>query len=425
MKNVLKIVSKRLSLGAGAFVLAASAVVAPLTAASIVRATSAVSMEANIKVANVTDGDTSYSNSVDARVDEVVKVQLWYHNREDFDSGKVAQNLRAMIDIPTTQGKSQTITGTVKGDNTNTATDTAQVNLSLDNAYLDYVEGSAKWRYNKGGKDGRAVCQTGNQAVPTNDPNDCYVTEGISDKVVTDEQGLVLEDAQPCFAYEATVTVLARVKASEVKINKYVSAHDGDNNVENNDWKLKNEAKPGDKVDYMIRFENKGNTELRDVMVGDNLARYTSYVEGSTWIYNNNNPDGRQLDNDNLTRGGINVGHYMPGAEGYIVFTAKIDEISGFEKCTTYTLKNVGIVQPEGMNEFYNTAWTTVPVVCEEGEEPETPTTPEKPEEELPEELPSTGPAAVLSGLFGTGAIAAGISNYLRSRRVLKDALNG
>lgn len=406
---------KRLMLVAAAVVMSVSAIANPM--ANVMAADANVRIEGSVKVANVTAGDTSYKDSVNAKVDQVVKVQMWYHNREDFDSGKIAKNLRTALNIPSTPGKNQTVTGTFKADNSNTVTDSAQVNLSLDNAYLDYIEGSAKWRYNKGGKDGRPECNTGAQPVPANDPNGCYVTEGISDNVVKSSTGVRLEDQKPCYAYEATVTVLMRVKSDQVKVNKYVSKHDGDNDIKNNDWQTKNSAKPGDKLDYMIRFENKGNTRLEDVVVGDNLPDYLEYIPGSTRIINGNNPNGVAAGTDMVYQGGIKVGDYNPGAAGYVVFSVKINDSNVFEHCGVYTLKNVGVVRPKGMNEFYNTAWTDVKVECEEGEEPQPPTE-VIPEEspKTPGELPSTGPASALASVVGVSALTYGAVLAIRRK---------
>lgn len=432
MKSVLNnvsVVTKRLVLVGAAVMLSVSSVAAGLTNA--IAQTANVEIEGSVQVANVTAGDTGYSDSVNAKVDQVVKVQVWYHNREDFDSNKIAKNLSVALDVPQVQGKQQTITGTIKGDNTNTVTDSANVNLTLDNAYLDYVEGSAVWKYNKGAYEGRSECQTGAEAVPSSDPNQCYANKTASDDIVNG--GVVLNDKmRPCFAYEATVTILLRVKASEVKVNKYVSAHDADHNPENNDWKVKNSAQPGDKMDYMIRFENKGNTVLEDVIVGDNLPGYMSVVPGSTYIINGNFPDGVNAGSDNIHQGGIDVGDYNPGAAGYVVFTVKINGSNVFEHCGLYTLKNVGVVRPAGMNEFYNTAWTDVNIVCEEGEEPQPPvvvTPPENPEQptpqpETPNEIPATGPASILAGLFGASSLGYGIHTWILSRRRLNTALN-
>lgn len=70
---------------------------------------------------------------------------------------------------------------------------------------------------------------------------------------------------------------------------------------------------------------------------------------------------------------------------------------------------------------------TVKPVECKPGipenderceEKPETPKTPE-----VPGELPSTGPEAILGGLFGSSALGLGIHSWLNSRRALKDVL--
>src|SRR5688500_8742238 len=61
-----------------------------------------VRIESTVGVANQTAGDTTYKQSVDAQVDEVVKIQVWYHNMEEEDSGKIAEDLNVKIDIPNT-----------------------------------------------------------------------------------------------------------------------------------------------------------------------------------------------------------------------------------------------------------------------------------------------------------------------------------
>lgn len=355
-------VPQRIVMGFSALAIAASAVFVPL---STVRATTSgsVAIEGDIKVANVTKGDTSYSQSVNAQVDEVVKVQVWYHNKEDAYSGKLANNLKVGISIPTTAGKSQTIGGKISADNANTVDKSASVNLSTDQASLEYIAGSAKWRHNTGAEQGKAECITGND--PKGAPASCYTETAISDDVAKGGSGIRLEDTKPCFAHEATVTVLMRVKASAVKVNKYVSAHDGDNNAKNNNWQTTNTANAGDKLDYMIRFENKGNTTLKNVIVGDNLPDYMTYVPGSTYVYNANHANGIAAGSDNVYKGGINVGSYAPGTEGYVVFTVQLDQNKKFAKCGNYVLTNVGLVRPEGMNEVYNTAKTTVNIPCQ------------------------------------------------------------
>ncbi len=352
--------SRRIVMGVSAFVIAASAVFIPLSA--VQAANESVRIEGKTEIANVTS-KAAYASSTDAKVDDVVKVQVWYHNRENADSGKVANNLKVGINIPTTAGKSQTITSTLSADNANTVTKTVGANLSVDNASLEYIPGSATWRHNVGADQNKPECITGND--PKGAPASCYTDTIISDDVAKGGAGVRLENLKPCYAYEGTITVLVRVKASAVKVNKYVSAHDGDTNVQNNKWELENTAKPGDKLDYMIRFENKGNTKLNDVMVGDNLPGYMSYVNGSTKLYNTTHPNGLAITNDNITKGGINVGAYMPGSTGYVIITTQVNQSKQFAKCGNYVLTNVGVVRPAGMKDIYNTAKTTVNIPCQ------------------------------------------------------------
>jgi uncharacterized repeat protein (TIGR01451 family) len=348
-------------------------------------AADSVTIESTTKVANQTAGDTTYKDSVAAKVDDVVKVQVWYHNREEADSGKIANNLKVKVDLPSTPGKNQTITGTVSSANSNTVTDSANVTLSLDNAHLEFIPGSAYWRHNKG-----------------DNTNVNYVTEKISDDVVNG--GVVVENAKPCFNFEATVTVMARVKASGVSITKQVRK------VGDKTWMGEISANPGDTVEYLITFKNEGNTELKNVVVGDNLPSHMTYVNGTTMLKNGANPNGVKITSDNVTHGGIDVGNYTPGANGFVWFQVKVgtDLDAGCHK-----LQNVGVVRPQGMNEFFNTAFVNVCV--------NQPTPPAPPVGGG--QLPQTGSESALAGMTGTGVLGYAVHTYRKSKRSVVDAL--
>lgn len=358
----------------------------------VANAADSVAIESQVNVANVTQ-NTQYAKSTSAKVDEVVKVQVWYHNRENADSGKVANNLNVKIGLPTAQGTTQTVTSTVSATNSNTVNDSATVNLSIPNASLAYIPGSAQWRHN-----------IGTNAAPN------YVTTTISDDVV--KTGVNLGDEQPCFNFEATVTVLARVVASEVSITKQVRV------LGQKDWVVNNTAKPGDTLEYLITFKNQGNTTLSNVAVGDNMPAHVTYVAGTTMLRNGANPNGVKINSDNVTKGGIDVGNYTPGAVGYVWFQAKIDSNLA---PGTYTLKNVGVVRPQGMNEFFNTAITTVTVATPQTTPP-TPTPTPTPTP-APTPLPQTGVADAFGGALGTSALGYSLQHYLRSKRSLLSAL--
>ena len=434
MKNFINYVSyipKQAVTSLAIFVLLLSAIAAPAIGSGVLAQDNEVRLEADTKVMNLND-NTGYQASVDAMVDDVIQVQVWFHNMEDAE-GPSAENLRVAIDVPTQPGANQTITSTVNADNADAVTSSANVNLSLDDAWLEYIgygegvdehSGGVQHRYNQGAEEGRDECLTGND--PAGPADDCYtsVNLGEAGDAIVDGGIVIDENFKPSFEFQSTLTILLRVKGEAVKVNKYVrNVTTGEE-----DWQLKNEARPEDVLEYMIRFENKGNTTLESVSVGDNLPDYIAYVPGSTIIINGNNPDGIDAESDNVWQGGIRVGDYAPGAAGYVIFRAQVDPVNVFEQCGTYTLKNVGVVRPEGMNEFYNTAHTDVKIICEEPEKPEEPEEPEKPEkpeeeEDMPEVLPEAGIGGILGGLFGSAGLGIGIRNWLSSRRKLLASL--
>lgn len=301
-----------------------------------------VQIEGSMGVANQTNGDTAYSQSVNASYNQVVKLQVYYHNRELPDSGKIAQNLRVKINIPTTPGTTQTQTATISADNSNTVTSQTTVNLNRSDAYLQYIPGTANWRHNTGTNTNLNIVDT-----------------PISDAVVTSGQGVVLENEQPCYNFSATVTVLARVMVPGTKVVKQVQKAS-----ETGKWAVSNTANPGDTLKYMISYTNTGNTVAKNVIVRDNLPPNMTYVPGSTVVTNGSNPAGAKDTTDAVTKGGIIIGDYAPGISAYVVFQVKIADASQLQ-CGVTRFTNVGIAHPETMPEYYNTAYTDVNKVCQ------------------------------------------------------------
>lgn len=335
ISNYLSYVPKSVSAFFGAimaFVLTFSAIAAP-----------AVRIESALGVANVTAGDTTYEDSVSAGYDEVVKVQLWYHNMEEADSGLVADDLTVKFDVPTGQGSTQTIKGTVGGSNTNTVTNTVTVDLGRDDAYLEYIPGSAKWRHNAG----------------TNE-NVNYQTVNISDDVVTKGAGLVIEDAEPCFNFEATVTILLRVRVPSVSIEKSVGIPG------QGDWGENVTVEQGDKVKFLFTVLNDGNAPLKNVIVGDVLPEGLEYVPGSTVATNGNHPDGIKITSDNIVSGGIDIGDFAVGGYTYVTFEAIVSEDASKFDCGMNTLVNKAVAKSDKAVIRTDTANVKVNVTCEQ-----------------------------------------------------------
>ncbi|MCA9324575.1 DUF11 domain-containing protein [Candidatus Saccharibacteria bacterium] len=330
-KRMFNTVSKRLA--AGAIVALALAFPVATTAAQTVK------LESSLGVLNVTRKESKFKHSTSASYDQVVKLQVYYHNTEEPNSGKIAKNLTVKINIPNGSGKTQTVTSKVSADNANTVKSTATISLDKSDAYLQYIPGSAIWRHNTG----------------TN-KNIKYVNTKISDKVVTSGAGLRLENEKPCYNFSATVTVLARVMVPGVTVEKHIS--------ENGKWVTSNQANPGETVKYMITYKNTGNTQQNDVVIRDGLPKGMTLVNDSTYLYNATNPNGVLITSNNLSNGGIVIGNYGPGANAFVIFKATLPSQDTLE-CGDNDFTNIGIAHPKGMSEYYAKADTKVTKECE------------------------------------------------------------
>jgi uncharacterized repeat protein (TIGR01451 family) len=333
--RIRKLASKRL------FGLAVAAIAIALPVSSISAAS--ITLEGSLGVANVTAGDTTYKPSVNASYDQVVKIQAFYHNRENPDSGKIANNLNVKIDIPEQPGAVQTVTTTIKGDDTNVINDSVTVNLGRDDAYLEYIPGSAVWRHNAG----------------TNE-NVNIVEQVISDNVVLGEGGVVVENAKPCYNFAATVTVLARVKIPSVGVSKKVrKAGTQDATTTNLN------VAPGTRLEYVVTAKNLSNTDLTNVYLRDPLPKGLTYVAGTAKKYYgsfNGTPLTAEEANA-FFNGKKNVGTLKPGASAFITFEAQVAESKDLA-CGAQSMKNIAVVDTDQTGEYNNSATVNTSKEC-------------------------------------------------------------
>lgn len=353
-------------------------------------------VDSTFKVGNVTQ-NVNYTGTVNAKTDDVVRYEIWYHNTELANSGKTANNLNIKVSLPTAKTTSHVATAVVGGTNTNVATNNATVNTAIATT-LEYIPGTAYRRHN-----------TGTDASPV------WVTERISDSVMT-ASGYTINRMNPCWNFQETITVQARVRASVVSINKQVKI-EGTNNA----WQAAIDAAPGQTVAYLITIKNEGNTSLTNVMVRDAMPPRMDFVEGSAVLRNSNFPNGTAL-SDLLIQGGVNVGNYAPGGVGYVRFTAVVP--AAVDRCMdNYRFNNAGIVRPEGMGDFSNYAEVIVDYPCVVP--PVTPpvTPPVVITGKGNEPLPTSGPAEAAAGAAGVTAIGGVSYAWLRSKKALLSAL--
>lgn len=376
-------------LGIASTVLAASTPVPP----------NGTRLESTFRVGNVTS-NANYAPSVGAQIDDVVRYEIWYHNTEVETSGKNANNVNIKVTLPTSTSRNHTATAVVGGSNTNVITNTALVTTSVD-TYLEYIPGTAYRRHN-----------TGTNANPI------WVTERISDNVVS-ASGYTFSTMNPCWNFQETITVQARVRANALTINKQVKIEGGST------WLTSVDAQPGQTVAYLITFTNVGNTTLRDVLIRDNMPPRMEYIPGSARLFNTTHPNGVVI-SDLLIQGGVNVGDYSPGANAQVRFQARVPQ--AVDRCVNdYFFNNVGVVRPAGMGEFYNTARVVVDYPCSVTPPP-TPPTPPTPTPITPTaitgkgSLPTSGPAEAVAGTLGTISLAGAAGYYRKAKLALKNS---
>jgi uncharacterized repeat protein (TIGR01451 family) len=161
-------------------------------------------------------------------------------------------------------------------------------------------------------------------------------------------------------------------------------------------WQDKVTVNPGTQVDYILTYTNTGTVDQEGVKLKDILPAGLTYVAGQAKLTNGNNPGGKTLA-DGINAGGVDVGNYQPGAVAYLTFSAKVDA----PPCTV--LKNTASAETDNGN-LQSTATVTVAGNCAAA-------------------LPTTGPAEVIAGLVGIGAITVGVVYFMRSRQDLEYAL--
>ena len=128
-------------------------------------------------------------------------------------------------------------------------------------------------------------------------------------------------------------------------------------------WSTATNAEPGDQIQIMIAFENVSD-EPFGAVVGNNLPKYLSYVDGSTLVQRSGEAHATPPFEDRITLGGVDVGRLGPGDKGSVTFRARVAPVRAYESCGAYDVRNVGIVRPVGDNEFYNTAKIVIGVRC-------------------------------------------------------------
>ncbi len=160
---------------------------------AVVQEVPAVLIAGALSVLNVSRGESAYEDAVTAMSGEKVALSAWYYNQEDVDSGLYASALTVRFEPSKTRSADQVMYANISGSNTNKVTVSATVRVP-EGHVVRLLPDTAEWRHNAG-----------------TDLRPRLVTEPVGNEVLA--RGAVIEDAAPCLACEATVSVLGVVEA--------------------------------------------------------------------------------------------------------------------------------------------------------------------------------------------------------------------
>lgn len=329
-------------------------------------------------------------------------VRMYVHNNAASNLDLVAHDVKAMFNLPTTTGKSIQVDGFLSSSNASPEKiyDSATF-TSNEDFNLAYVSNSLKYENNYFGASGTTLSES------------IFTSAGVAlgyDALDGDIPG--------CFQYAGYVTFdvtpqFAEVLDSEFTMSKMVSKH-GENK-----WVESYTAQPGETVDFLIQYKNVGEIQHDDVTIRDTLPEGLAYVTGSTTYGNSIHPSGTKA-SDNITGTGINIGSYAPGANAWVIFSAKVANVDDLD-CGLNSLVNNAKVTTGG-GSISDDATVTVTKECKETPKPKEckPGIPEGDArcKETPE-LPHTGISDGILSVFGLGAIVTSARYYIASRRAL------
>ena len=377
-----------------------------------------------VRIKEATAANNTYTDNINLQPGKEYTVMVYFHNNASpglNESGQgIAQNAQMRVQMPATvkAGERARITGFVSADNAQpgTAWDEAY-GAASNNIALRYVPNSATI-YSNGAVDGQKM------------PESLFTTGA---KLGYDK----LDGKLPgCNQYAGWVTYNIKVDQPNFEVVKKVSEK-GKNN-----WQDSITAKPGEEIDYRIHYKNTGTTVQNDVVIQDTLPQDVSYVNGTTHVSNAaSNFQWQSTTNNEVTKGGLNIGNYAAGGGAYVKFTAKVASAKELE-CGKNTLVNKAAAKTNNGDKS-DTAEVIVEKECEEKPEVEEikvcliedkkivtidkkdfddskhSTDLSKCEEapEAPEELPRTGATDNILAALGLGATVTATVAYIASRK--------
>ncbi len=380
--------------------------------------------ERNFVGARENNGDNGMQNTWNANEINVQPgkeyiVRMYVHNNAKASLGLKAENVLAQFNMDTDTSKSHEVQGTLSASNASPKSVYDHVTLKSDKEFnLAYVPGSLRYENNK------------NSNWKFAEDNKVF-SSGV--KLGYDAMN---GEVPGCFEYAGYLTFLVKPQfAGDFSVSKQVKL------AGTTGWKETIDAKSGDTVEYLLKYQNTGDTQQDNVTFVDKLPKGLSYIDGSaTYKVGANGAETKAT--KNVTTTGVNLGSFAPQAGAWLKFSAKVSNKDELE-CGVNNLRNIVSVKPEAGNYQPKEDDATVKVTKDCAENPvekkvkvcDTTTkqivevTDEQSKDskytanvsecaEMPSELPETGLNSGLA-VLGLGSLVAAGAYYINSRRVL------
>ena len=273
------------------------------------------------------DATSNFGDTVALTPGKNYQVMVYYHNDAASnlnDSGVgIAKNVTARVQMPASVagGSSATITGFINSSNANPTSVWDEATASSSSAVaLRYVQGSAKIASSNGAVKGAAL------------PDSLFTTG-------TNLGYNALDGTLPgCLQYSGYITFDFTVDQPNFTAVKQVSVDGGKT------WSTSAQTTPGSTILYRIIYTNTGTTEMDNVIDKDTLPAGVTYVPGSSLYASANTGGSYKAIPDGVTTGGFNTGAFLPTANSYLKFSAKVADNDQLPVCGTNTLHNVATV---------------------------------------------------------------------------------
>jgi transcriptional regulator with XRE-family HTH domain len=120
---------------------------------------------------------------------------------------------------------------------------------------------------------------------------------------------------------------------------------------------------PGTVLDYLITYRNNSSTVKHDVVMRANLAPGLDLISGTTFVFNSVNPHGIQIPDNDIVKGGVDVGSYDGDSTAYVRFAVTTPSVSK-AACGWTTLTSVGVAHVPAFDEIYNAATASMYKSC-------------------------------------------------------------